>query len=184
MDEVDVRGLRDAIDAEGTLIDVREYAEFAAGRVRGAKIIPLGAIVARAGEIDLDRPVYLMCRTGRRSAEAQRILRSLGFENVVNVTGGISAWQEAGFPVERDEKAPWSIERQVRFVAGLLVTLGVALSVLVALPLLVIAALVGLGLMFSAITDTCAMGNLLARLPWNAGASGEACDAERATSRE
>lgn len=108
---------------------------------------------------------------------------SLGFTDVRNVRGGMAAWQAAGLPLEGDERAPWSIERQVRFVAGTLVLAGVLLGVFVAQPLVWLAGLVGAGLVFAAATDTCTMGLLLARLPWNRarGASAQqSCTAGRA----
>ena len=166
IDEVDVGGLRKALEGGAVLVDVREYAEFAGGRVSGAKLVPLGEIAERAQEIDRDGQVYVICRTGRRSGEAQRQLRALGFA-AVNVSGGMMAWQEAGYPVERDAKAPWALERQVRFVAGSIVLAGVLLSVFVAQPLVWLAGFVGAGLVFSAVTDSCAMGMLLAKMPWN-----------------
>jgi rhodanese-related sulfurtransferase len=167
IDEVDVGGLRKALDGDAVLVDVREYAEFAGGRVAGARLVPLGDLDARARELDRDRPIYLICRTGRRSGEAQRRLRALGFDEVVNVCGGMMAWQDAGYPVERDAHAPWALERQVRFVAGLIVVTGVLLSVFVAQPFVWLAGFVGAGLVFAAVTDSCMMGMLLAKMPWN-----------------
>ncbi|MCC6744009.1 MAG: DUF2892 domain-containing protein [Acidobacteria bacterium] len=166
--EIDVIELRAALDKGATLIDVREFAEYAAGRVPGARLIPLGSLATRATEIDRDKPVFLMCRTGRRSSEAQRILGELGFAHTVNVQGGFGAWQAAGFEVTRDPKAPWALERQVRFVAGLLVLTGVLLSVLVWQPFIWMAGFIGGGLVFAAVTDTCTMGLLLSKMPWNA----------------
>ena len=89
----------------------------------------------------------------------------------VPLDGGMMAWEAAGLSVERDERAPWSIERQVRFAAGALVLLGVLLSVAVAPAFVWLAGFVGAGLAFAAVTDTCAMGLLLARLPWNRDAN-------------
>lgn len=151
----------------GALIDVREYAEFAGGRVAGATLIPLGELVARHSEIDRNQTVYLLCRTGRRSAEAQCRLQALGFTDVRNVTGGFEAWRSAGLPIERDAHAVWSLERQVRFTAGMLVLLGIALSFAVHPIGLVLSGFVAAGLVFAAVTDTCGMALLLARLPWN-----------------
>ena len=163
----DVRELKRAVDDGAFVVDVREYAEYAAGRVPGSTLIPLGQVAERASELDRRRPVYLVCRTGRRSAEAQRVLGALGFERVVNVTGGMTAWSEAGLPVERDARAPWALERQVRFVAGLLVLADVLLGAFAAAPFYLLAAFIGAGLAFSAVTDSCAMGEVLARMPWN-----------------
>ena len=149
------------------LVDVREYAEFAGGRIEGAKLLPLGEIEKRHNELDHSKPVYVMCRTGNRSAQAQKKLKNLGFENVVNVAGGFEAWKKEDLPFERDEKAPWALERQVRFVAGLFVLIGFLLSVFVHPYLIGISVFIGAGLVFSAITDTCTMGMILLKMPWN-----------------
>jgi hypothetical protein len=88
-----------------------------------------------------------------------------GFSNVVNVEGGTTAWVETGLPVVRGKKGI-SLEIRVRIVAGSFVLLGAVLSLLhpafLALP-----AFVGAGLVFAGITNTCGMGMILARLPWN-----------------
>lgn len=149
------------------LVDVREYAEFAGGRVVGAKLLPLGELEKRNAELDRAKQVYVMCRTGSRSAQAQKKLKALGFENVTNVAGGFEAWKKADFPFERDEKAPWALERQVRFVAGLLVLTGVLLSILVHPYFIGLSGFVGAGLVFAAVTNTCTMGMILLKMPWN-----------------
>lgn len=168
MSECTVLTLNEKLKAgDAQLIDVRDYSEFAGGRVAAAKLIPLDELEKRSQEIDRTRPIYLMCRTGKRSAQAQQRLKRLGFIDVVNVTGGLEAWKKANLPVERNENAPWSLERQVRFAAGSLVLLGVLASVLVHPYFVWLAGLVGAGLVFAAVTDTCAMGMLLAKMPWN-----------------
>ena len=166
--ECDVSELRKDLDAgAGALIDVREFPEFAGGRVPQAKLISLGEIEKRAAEIDRSQTVYLMCRSGRRGAEAQKKLHALGFADVRNVRGGFKAWKNAGFEIEKDEKAVWSLERQVRFTAGLLVFTSVLLGFFVWSPLIWVAGFVGAGLVFAAVTDTCGMAMMLAKLPWN-----------------
>ncbi len=149
------------------LIDVREYAEFAGGRVKGAKLIPLGEIEKRHTELDRAQLIYVMCRSGNRSAQAQKKLKNLGFENVVNVVGGFEAWKKADLPFEKDENAPWALERQVRFVAGMFVLIGFLLSISVHPYFIGISVFIGAGLTFSAVTDTCTMGMILAKMPWN-----------------
>jgi hypothetical protein len=84
---------------------------------------------------------------------------------VVNIEGGTLACVEAGLPVVRGKKAI-SLERQVRIAAGSLVLLGAALS-FVHLAFIGLSAFVGAGLVFAGITDTCGMGMMLARMPWN-----------------
>ena len=162
--------------ASGTpplLLDVREYPEFAGGRLAGAQLLPLAELERRAGELPRDREIVCVCRSGRRSAEAMGKLSRLGFDQVSELGGGLMAWEQAGLSLERDARAPWALERQVRLVAGLLVLLGLGLShvwpVAIALAWFVPA-----GLVFAAITDSCAMGMLIAKLPWNRRA-GPAC---------
>ncbi len=149
------------------LIDVREHVEFAGGRIPGAKLLPLGEIEKRNSEIDHKKPIYVICRTGRRSSAAQKKLHSLGFENVINVEGGFEAWKKASLPYDFDENAPWDLERQVRFAAGMLILLGFSLSLLAHPYFIGISVFVGAGLTFSAVTDTCTMGMILAKMPWN-----------------
>ena len=148
------------------LLDVREYPEFAGGRLPGARLLPLAELERRAGELPRDREIVCVCRSGRRSAEAVAKLSQLGFDQVSDLGGGVMAWEKAGLSMESDARAPWALERQVRLVAGLLVLLGLGLSHVwpVAIAL---AWFVPLGLIVAALTDSCAMGMLLAKLPWN-----------------
>lgn len=164
----DIRSLKNELQNGGaTLIDVREFPEYAGGRVKNAKLIPLGEIEKRHSEIDRSNPVYLMCRSGGRSAQAQRKLQAFGFNNTINVNGGFEAWKNAGFEIEKDDKAVWSLERQVRFTADSLVLLGVLLGVFLWQPFILLSAFVSAGLVYSALTDTCGMALVLAKLPWN-----------------
>ena len=168
MSECTVLGLREVLEnGEVHLIDVRERVEFAGGRIAGASLLPLGELERRHSEIDHSKPIYVMCRTGRRSAEAQRKLHDMGFTNVINVSGGFEAWKKEKLPFEVDEHAAWSIERQVRFTAGLLVLIGVLLSVFVHPYFIVLSGLIGFGLAFTATIDWCGMGILIAKMPWN-----------------
>ena len=168
MSECTVVGLREVLEnGEVHLVDVREQVEFAGGRVAGASLLPLAELEARHAELDHTKPIYVMCRTGRRSGEAQKKLKSLGFTNVINVSGGFEAWKKEDLPFERDEKAPWALERQVRFTAGLLVLLGVILSLAVHPYFIAIPAFVGAGLTFAGATDWCGMAMVLAKMPWN-----------------
>ncbi len=168
MSECTILGLKEGLGAENTtLVDVREHVEFAGERISGAKLVPLSEIEKRHKEIDHNHTVYVMCRTGRRSTEAQKRLKALGFQNVVNVKGGLEAWKAEDLPIERDEKAPWALERQVRFTAGLLVLSGVLLSIFVHPYFIGLSGFVGAGLTFAGATDWCGMGMLLTKMPWN-----------------
>ena len=111
-------------------------------------------------------PLYVICKSGGRSRQACEKFVQAGFTNVVNVEGGTMACIEAGLPVVRGKKAI-SLERQVRIAAGSLVLVGGDRIVLVPSGLIWLSAFVGAGLVFAGITDTCGMGMLLARMPWN-----------------
>lgn len=158
------------------LIDVRTPVEFREVHVPFARNVPLdrldpAAVRDRAGSPG--RPLYVICRSGGRGQKACEKLIASGLTNVVNVEGGTQAWADAGLPVVRGKKA-MSLERQVRIVAGLLVLLGVVLGWLVHPACAGLAAFVGTGLVFAGVTDTCGMGLLLARMPWNRATSSSA----------
>ena len=80
------------------ILDVREPDEVAQARIDGARHIPLGALVERLDEVPRDRPVYVMCHVGGRSAQATQYLEANGVD-AVNITGGILEWYRAGLPV-------------------------------------------------------------------------------------
>jgi rhodanese-related sulfurtransferase len=150
------------------LIDVRTPAEFREVHVTAARNVPLDRLdpaefkIARNGHAG---PLYVICKSGGRGAKACEQLLSAGVTDVVNVEGGTTACVEAGVPVARGKKV-MSLERQVRIAAGSLVLLGVIGS-LGYYPVIGLSAFVGAGLVFAGITDTCGMGMLLARMPWN-----------------
>ncbi|MEN8701586.1 sulfurtransferase TusA family protein [Bacillus infantis] len=81
-----------AEDGDIIVLDVRESAEFAFHHIPGAVSIPLGELEERAGELDVEAPVYVVCRTGSRSDLAARMLDDKGFNNVKNVIPGMSQW--------------------------------------------------------------------------------------------
>lgn len=151
------------------LIDVRTPVEFREVHACLARNVPLDQLdPAKVMESRAARtaPLYVICRTGARAAQACQKLQAAGCANLVNVEGGTSAWEQAGLPVERGKKAV-SLERQVRMAAGALVLAGTLLGYLVHPYWNGIATFVGAGLLFAGITDTCGMGMLLARMPWN-----------------
>lgn len=149
------------------LLDVRTPGEFAAVHIPGSYNVPLASLREHRDELTraLDTQVVLICQSGRRAEQAEQALAEAGMPGVHVLAGGISAWRAGGAPVNRGRNR-WDMERQVRFTAGGLVLAGVLGSL--AVPgLQWLAAAIGAGLMFAAVTNTCAMGNLLARMPWN-----------------
>jgi rhodanese-related sulfurtransferase len=83
------------------ILDVREPDEFdgALGHIGEAKLIPLGELSRRAGELSRDRPVVAVCRSGGRSAQAVVLLQKAGFTQVANLAGGMLRWRANGYPV-------------------------------------------------------------------------------------
>lgn len=151
------------------LIDVRTPVEFQELHVAGAVNIPLdrldphGFMRDRNGKSE--KPLYVICRSGNRATAVGQKLAALG-GNIYNVEGGTVACQQAGLAMIRGKKGV-SLERQVRIAAGALVLLGAVLAWLVHPYFVLLSAFVGAGLVFSGVTDTCGMGLLLARMPWN-----------------
>lgn len=152
------------------LIDVRTPVEFREVHVAFARNVPLAqldaAALMQARGGNADEPLYVLCRSGGRGRQACERLQQAGYANVVNVEGGTLACIAAGLPVVRG-KAAVSLERQVRIAAGLLVLLGVLLGWLADPVFFGLSAFVGAGLVFAGVTDTCGMGMVLARMPWN-----------------
>lgn len=153
------------------IIDVRTPLEFREVRAVVARNIPLDSIdphsVMKERNGSASEPLYVICKAGTRGAKAQQKFVDAGYENVINVEGGTEAWVAAGLPVVRGKNAV-SLERQVRIAAGFIVLAGaVAAMVTGNVYLAGIPAFVGAGLMFAGITDSCAMGMLIARMPWN-----------------
>lgn len=152
------------------LIDVRTPVEFREVHVEIARNVPLDqldvAALMQARNGSANEPLFVICRSGGRGQQACEKFHSAGFSNVVNIEGGTMACVEAGLPVVRGKKAI-SLERQVRIAAGSLVLLGVVLGWFVHPAFIGLSAFVGAGLIFAGITDTCGMGLILARMPWN-----------------
>ena len=86
---------------DALVLDVRDPGEFGAGHILGAKNVPL----SRLGDAEVakrkNRPVIVYCEGGERSSKAVAALKRQGFARVVNLTGGLRAWQQAGLPVEK-----------------------------------------------------------------------------------
>jgi rhodanese-related sulfurtransferase len=88
------------------LVDVREQNEFVEVRAPGAVLVPMSSFAARAGELPKDRPLMVVCHLGGRSAAAAGFLIRSGWSDVVNVTGGMDAWERGGLPVRRGTPEP------------------------------------------------------------------------------
>jgi len=99
--QADVPGLPADFGPEATLLDVREDDEWQRGHAPGAQHIPMGDVPARIHEIDIDKPLYVICHAGGRSQRVAQYLQREGYEPA-NVDGGMLAWADAGRPVVTD----------------------------------------------------------------------------------
>jgi rhodanese-related sulfurtransferase len=102
--EVDHIAATQLINHKNALIlDVREQSEYDAGHILNSKLIPLGKLKDRIGELEKyrERPIVLVCRSGQRSAAACSLLGKQGFAQALNLNGGIMAWQKASLPLEK-----------------------------------------------------------------------------------
>lgn len=86
---------------DAQFIDVRTTEEYAGGHAVKAVHFPLDALEKDLSKLDKDKPVYVICQTGRRSQKGAEILQKAGFKDIYNVEGGTSAWTSAGFPTEK-----------------------------------------------------------------------------------
>ena len=152
------------------LIDVRTPIEFQEVNSVHAHNVPLDSldpnVLMSNRNGSTGKPLYVICMSGKRGEKACEALVKAGYSDVVNVEGGTRAWVAAGLPVNRGRKV-MSLERQVRIAAGFLAFLGGTLALTVHPYWAGLSAFVGAGLMFAGITDTCAMGLLIAKMPWN-----------------
>lgn len=98
---IPVEQAQNMIQQGALLLDVREVSEFAEGHAPAARLIPLGELGERLPEIAAykNKPITVMCRSGRRSAKAVALLQQAGYTQVSNISGGIHAWQRAGLPI-------------------------------------------------------------------------------------
>jgi rhodanese-related sulfurtransferase len=157
---------------ELTVIDVRTPGEYAGGHIPGALNIPLDQLdralpdirtAAQRGE------VLVVCASGARSENACRILADEGI-HTATLVGGTGAWAAQGHDLHRPEgstKATWGMERQVRLTAGSVVLMGLALGEFVHPAFRLLSAGIAGGLVLSAVTNTCGMAAMLAKLPYN-----------------
>ncbi|WP_033309934.1 rhodanese-like domain-containing protein [Streptomyces iakyrus] len=157
---------------ELTIIDVRTPGEYAGGHLPGALNIPLDQIQRALPDIRHAThrgDVLVVCASGARSENACKILAESGV-TAATLSGGTGAWAADGHELHRPQgvsRATWGMERQVRLTAGVIVLLGLLLGLVVHPAFQLISAGIAAGLVFSALSNTCGMAAMLAKLPHN-----------------
>ena len=176
---ISVATLRERLtgDDAARVLDVRTPAEFETAHIPGSYNVPLDNLREHRAELrrHLDDEVVLVCRSGNRAEQAEKALAEVGLPGLRVLDGGMVAWEGAGAPVARGRQT-WELERQVRLTAGAIVAASV-LGSTVAPRLKWVAAGIGTGLVGAALTNTCAMGAALSKLPWNR--RGDSCDLDQ-----
>lgn len=156
-------------DTAPTVVDVRTPAEYETAHIPGSINIPLPLVQAHADQLagDLNGPVVLVCQAGGRARTAHAALAAAGAQQLAVLDGGITAFTATGADVRRG-RTRWALERQVRLVAGGLVAASILASQRFPKARF-LAGGIGAGLATAAVTDTCAMGAALSKLPYNRG---------------
>lgn len=163
------------------LVDVRTPGEYETAHIAGSINLPLDQIDSHLDRIvaDAGGTLVLVCQSGGRAGQCQRRLADAGLPGTTVLAGGVTEWAASGGEVVRG-RTRWDLERQVRLAAGSLVLLGIIVSLWWA-PARFFSGFIGAGLTFAALSNTCAMGMAIARMPWNRPA--EPVDVNRALTR-
>jgi len=168
VDVIDVAGLQQLLQESSVrILDVRTGGEFESVHIPGSFNVPLDTLAEHVADLaTVEHPVVLVCQSGGRATQAHGKLREAGKQRLHILEGGMGAWRAAGGDVIQSASGRWAMDRQVRFTAGSIVLAGVLASVFVPKAKW-LAGAVASGLVFSAATNTCAMGDVLAKLPYN-----------------
>jgi rhodanese-related sulfurtransferase len=150
------------------VLDVRTPGEYENAHIAGSYNVPLDTLGEHAREIQsqVTTPIVLVCQSGSRARRAEITLKAAGMPNLHVLEGGMNAWLAAGLPARR-ARPRMSLERQVRIAAGSLAAVGAVLALAFNSWFALMPALIGSGLVYAGITDTCTLGMLLGRLPYN-----------------
>lgn len=155
------------------VLDLRTAAEVKSESLTGTLHIPLHQLSGKRLEAELIRlgknpdTIYLLCQSGKRAeAAATQLANEAVKRTLCIIDGGLNGLKQAGIEVQQQQNV-MSLERQVRIAAGSLVLLGAGLGFAVNPAFFGLSAFIGAGLIFAGVTNTCAMGMLIARMPWN-----------------
>ncbi len=166
IDSGQLRQLRDE-DPDIRILDVRSGGEFETMHIPGSYNVPLDTLGEHVRDLaSVEHPVVLVCQTGGRATQAHEKLIAAGKDTLHILEGGMSSWETTGGDVVRGENDKWAMDRQVRFLAGSIALAGIAASTVIP-GAKWLAGGVAAGLTYSAASNTCAMGAVLSKLPYN-----------------
>ncbi len=173
MKEISIHTFKEIIDTEKTnptvdFINVCTPAEYNEKHIPGVRSVPLDEIPSHLAEFNGKKTIYVHCRSGKRGRSAIEKLESLGITaELVNVEGGLLAWDEAGFGTQALSKRRIPLMQQVLLTAGLIIVLSHIGAYMFHPALIYVSLFIGLGLTFSGATGWCGMAYVLGKMPWN-----------------
>ncbi len=147
------------------LIDTRTKPEYDRENIELAIHIPTDKLLKH--KFSQDDILVFHCQSGNRTRQAENLFNSLDVKEVYSLEGGITSWKQASQKTNINTKAPLPIMRQVQMIVGFMVILGVVLGYLFSPLFNIISAFFGAGLLFSGISGSCGLANILMLLPYN-----------------
>lgn len=151
------------------VIDVRTPVECTSEKIGCAINIPLDELEKRLSEIDKSKATVLICRSGKRAAQAASLLKPHGYQTCI-LEGGMMNWLAQGLTTESQLKPGQKVlplDRQVQLTIGLLLLASVSAGFLVNHWFFLLPAFIGAGLTFAGLTGTCGLAIALSKAPWN-----------------
>lgn len=154
-------------EAGAKALDVRTPVEFEEKHIAGSHHIPVDELTSQCNQLDPSQKYYLVCQSGKRAEKAHQILAEKGFGDLTILKGGVSAWEQAGLPLNRTERKTLPLMRQVQLAIGLGVLTFSLLAYFVNPAFAFGSAFFGAGLTMAGSTGWCGLALLLAKMPWN-----------------
>ena len=151
---------------EYIIIDVRSKVDYNSGHIDGAKNIPFEDLQNSLDDLKKYETIFVQCNMGNTSSDAYKLLIQNGFDNVVNLEGGLNAWELKKLPTKVIKKSI-PLMRQQQIVASALILLSVVLTLFISIYFIFIAAFVGCGLLYAGLSGNCFMIKILSKMPFN-----------------
>jgi rhodanese-related sulfurtransferase len=173
MKHISVEAFKEVLQSEKDtpgidFINVCTTAEYKEKHISGVRSVPLDEIEKHSNEFQDKKTIYVHCRSGKRSQAAIEKLQALHLNaELINVEGGLLAWEGAGLATGKLATVGIPIMQQVLLTAGILVLIGTLGTLFIHPAFLFLALFVGAGLTFAGATGWCGMAYLLSQMPWN-----------------
>ncbi|MFB6212741.1 MAG: rhodanese-like domain-containing protein [Candidatus Magasanikbacteria bacterium] len=152
---------------EAVVIDVREPDEYSRGHIPSALNLPLSTLKPDVLDNIEAEKVVMQCNTGGRSSRACAVVKENTDKQLYDLDGGIEAWKQAGFEIEKNKDLGLPLQRQVQIAVGLLVITGLVLGYFLHEAFYLLSLFVSLGLLNAGLTGWCGMAKLLSKAFWN-----------------